>query len=1492
MSNLFIPYIGMDKVVSQEVSASLSGYQSQLNELSAAVDQMTILSGYDDTRIKKLIKNEETNRIAIDNEISAKLINQINARISSDNSFITDIQNLSQTLSENISNVYTKLETNELLSEKVNVLDFNEYKEQISSELSSIVDNDTIYDDTQIKADITELSAKLENLVDNDTIYDDTQLRSLIATETDARILEDTNLSSQIEILKLEKGDDYTAFEVFPHNFIIQDTGAISNNTAKTVAEMFQPWQKVKSSGGIKFINVTNTDIGQLNNYYYIVQNNIKSYKRFHPVSGFIDITLEDVTELPQIGNINTLYKISNTEYYLYYDEAIRNLRKCLTTAKDDHVFFKLKLGYQLSIKLRTHLSQEQVDNGKSNIIIDWGDGEQTAFKNYTLKDSTNYIFNHIYAKQNWNKNLIVKIYGDDYYLLQFNERNYTTSTSMIIVSRMFDYDLPVAKCLTRFPNFCANNLVYSVDIRKCNKLFEGCNIGSMFTTPCIQQVKGFTDDANEFAFNSIYCMNYIFNGVGTLKTIDFKFPALCKLPLFQYIFNGVYFNYGGEPYDILNLFNNFSFNLMPKDEAIDVAGMFNNCKNITCSNIEKLGKILWNNPNLTWKNTSSVFSKVTADFLSGVPVEWGGTLTGWVPPVENTFDDTEIRNLISAETENRILEDNKLNTAITQLSSVISEGIVVDAYTRAETDELLSAKLDLNIFDEYKEQISSELNNKADSSTTYAKTQVNALLSAKLDTNIFDEYAEQISGELSALTVTDTNISEQVNVLDKKVNLLQAEKLNNYTAFEVFPHNFGINTKVQMLDENNNIITKSPKFSEVFGDWVEIGNNTIPNIEFDQLIHINQVIGHQIEGSTDRNYYRFNPFNQGDEQYVLLTSGIKEVTELPEVGDPYALYKLYDANGTLIMQYLYAIPEIKALRSCFTTAQDYYYISPNQSNINIQTSFSLGVRSSVSNVEDLDVYIDFGDGSGIYHISDPEIYLGKSGQFYSFSYEYKEVNKNYVVKIYGSKYFAIQFSRTPNATHNIVTNYLTPELPLAKHIKNFASMFNSQIIYKLNPPRYTYNFNSCNMSSDSFPGKLQSISAMDPAPVSIYNMSGMWKGKQYLQKFAFTIPAIIESGSTASMDSTFYNMSFLKPFDILGLFKSYSLIGMKGSTINVSNLFAKTQNITCSNYQKLGSFLWNNTNINWTNTSTAFTGCPEELRANIPEQWGGTLTGWTAPAKLTKEYVDNNITQLQETINSFTDNDTIYDDTEIRNEISGLQEAINSLTDNDTVYDDTEIRNEISGLQETINELQISGGIYNDTNIIQQISTVSARIQEISSIIKTDGFGNKFLADDGNYYQISFNESNGLNTDKLSTYLDENGYLQVVPAEFITETQLEQKNYVDQTSLTNTINTFDYINAQYLIDNEYLTIPELPNTAFIKTLVNRITKLQNTVIDLQNKLALTQLQLSEYKIEADEEIVYVTDYGPVSGYLPSDEQLSGYLPSDEQLSGIISGQF
>jgi hypothetical protein len=35
---------------------------------------------------------------------------------------------------------------------------------------------------------------------------------------------------------------------------------------------------------------------------------------------------------------------------------------------------------------------------------------------------------------------------------------------------------------------------------------------------------------------------------------------------------------------------------------------------------------------------------------------------------------------------------------------------------------------------------------------------------------------------------------------------------------------------------------------------------------------------------------------------------------------------------------------------------------------------------------------------------------------------------------------------------------------------------------------------------------------------------------------------------------------------------------------------------------------LWNNGAINWKDTTDAFTGCPDALRANTPESWGGKM--------------------------------------------------------------------------------------------------------------------------------------------------------------------------------------------------------------------------------------------------------------------------------------------
>ena len=387
MSNMFNPFIGVTNVISAEVSGKFAELQTKVDNIQS--------KGYDDTQLRN------------------------------------SIQQLSSAISGGIVvDAYTKLETNNLLSTKVNVSDFNEYKEQISSELSSIVDNDTIYDDTQIKADISELSSKLENLVDNntiyddteikadivelssklenlvdndtiyddtqikadiselsskldnlvdnDTIYDDTQLRSLISDETDARILEDTSLSSQIEILSLKKGDDYTAFEVFPHNFSLQAAGSIISGTQKTVGEMFSNWHLIPTS------KTYNQDAYNYLNRLYKFDG---EYKRFHPVSGYISITqqkITDASQLPQIGDVNVFYEIDAKNRYFYFDEAIRNLRNGLTTAADTDLLFRIRANTNAVIRFRTKLSTTQLDEGKSDVIIDGGDNTYSKFSEDT----------------------------------------------------------------------------------------------------------------------------------------------------------------------------------------------------------------------------------------------------------------------------------------------------------------------------------------------------------------------------------------------------------------------------------------------------------------------------------------------------------------------------------------------------------------------------------------------------------------------------------------------------------------------------------------------------------------------------------------------------------------------------------------------------------------------------------------------------------------------------------------------------------------------------------------------------------------------------------------------------------------------------------------------------------------------------------------------------------------------------------------------------
>ena len=86
-------------------------------------------------------------------------------------------------------------------------------------------------------------------------------------------------------------------------------------------------------------------------------------------------------------------------------------------------------------------------------------------------------------------------------------------------------------------------------------------------------------------------------------------------------------------------------------------------------------------------------------------------------------------------------------------------------------------------------------------------------------------------------------------------------------------------------------------------------------------------------------------------------------------------------------------------------------------------------------------------------------------------------------------------------------------------------------------------------------------------------------------------------------------------------------------------------------------------------------------------------------------------------------DNDTIYDDTEIKqlitninNKISGLSEKVTALEareDKDTVYDDTEIKERISALEDKPDK----DTIYDDSNLKSKIDELESKLQSLNTV-------------------------------------------------------------------------------------------------------------------------------------------------------------------------------
>ena len=271
-------------------------------------------------------------------------------------------------------------------------------------------------------------------------------------------------------------------------------------------------------------------------------------------------------------------------------------------------------------IKIRTN----QPDPTKSDVVIDWGDGTVSSVAAQEYESSNidaagkegEYVFAHDYAQALTEANLnskryTVKIYGRQYYNLSHKIDSANTLVSNIMC-RCFEIDLPFASNFKNISNFCfgSKTLVFaSFEAVKYN-YFE--NMQGLFSV-CSNLVKavGFG------AITSVATCGSFFSSCTSLVATDFVIPMnTIRHNSFAWIFNAC----TSLAKDISTLFPKV---WSMKGVSVSAESMFRSCNNLTGT---VPANLLWNNPDITWTNTSTAFANSSAEIRAQVPTSWGGT--------------------------------------------------------------------------------------------------------------------------------------------------------------------------------------------------------------------------------------------------------------------------------------------------------------------------------------------------------------------------------------------------------------------------------------------------------------------------------------------------------------------------------------------------------------------------------------------------------------------------------------------------------------------------------------------------------------------------------------------------------------------------------------------------------------------------------------------------------------------------------------------------
>lgn len=358
------------------------------------------------------------------------------------------------------------------------------------------------------------------------------------------------------------------------------------------------------------------------------------------------------------------------------------------------------------------------------------------------------------------------------------------------------------------------------------------------------------------------------------------------------------------------------------------------------------------------------------------------------------------------------------------------------------------------------------------------------------------------------------------------------------------------------------------------------------------------------VEGLTGRSYYRHqddasNVVTQYTQDWIagaLLSDVQKHVADVSEKFLSYTTD--YTAVEVLATDAVIAAGTVDDVTG-FTYKSDVA--------ADMEATFKL--RTNCPTVES-DVIVDWGDGARSYIKDADQADVTLDGNEVNVMVRHTyETPGRYIVKFFGNKYFGFGSGRK-----SIVSRAFASDLPLAQHVNATGNIaWGSDRLLKVDIPTYMLSEGLWNLNAMfSNNPNLVEITGARYIQGDVRNCSWMFSGDTALVNTDFIFPAYIRDGA---LSYAFTNNKSLA-VDIAKLFPAQGFIG--AGKYDVKQMFMNCAALTGT---VPAAKLWENTNITWVNTSEAFIGCSDAIRAQVPVSWGGTNED--IEAKLQAGYFD-----------------------------------------------------------------------------------------------------------------------------------------------------------------------------------------------------------------------------------------------------------------------------